>query len=98
MLEIACNKEWEDDQFNIGLDPYRAREFHDVELPAESAKVAHFCSMCGPKFCSMKISAEVRTYADELGTDVETARKKGMDEMSLKFEEMGSEIYVEAKE
>ena len=86
------------DQFNIGLDPYRAREFHDVELPAESAKVAHFCSMCGPKFCSMKISAEVRTYADELGTDVETARKKGMDEMSLKFEEMGSEIYVEAKE
>lgn len=86
------------DQFNIGLDPYRAREFHDVELPAESAKVAHFCSMCGPKFCSMKISAEVRTYADALGTDVETARKKGMDEMSLKFEEMGSEIYVEAKE
>lgn len=86
------------DQFNIGLDPERAREFHDVELPAESAKVAHFCSMCGPKFCSMKISAEVRTYADALGTDIETARKKGMDEMSLKFEEMGSEVYVEVKE
>lgn len=85
------------DQFNIGLDPERAREFHDVELPAESAKVAHFCSMCGPKFCSMKISAEVRTYADALGTDIETARKKGMHEMSLKFEEMRSEVYVEAK-
>jgi len=85
------------DQFNIGLDPERARDYHDETLPKESAKVAHFCSMCGPKFCSMKISAEVRTYADSIGTDVETAKQKGMEAMSLKFEEMGSEVYVEAK-
>ena len=84
------------DQFNIGLDPERAREYHDATLPAEAAKVAHFCSMCGPKFCSMKISAEVREYADTLGTDVETAKQQGMDEMSEKFKEMGSEVYVEA--
>jgi len=82
------------DQFNIGLDPERARDYHDETLPKESAKVAHFCSMCGPKFCSMKISAEVRTYADSLGTDVETAKQKGMEAMSLKFEEMGSQVYV----
>jgi len=84
------------DQFNIGLDPERAREYHDDTLPMEAAKVAHFCSMCGPKFCSMKISADVREYADSLGTDVETAKQKGMDEMSEKFKEMGSEVYVEA--
>jgi phosphomethylpyrimidine synthase len=65
-------------------------------MPMEAAKVAHFCSMCGPKFCSMKISAEVREYADELGTDVESAKQTGMDEMSMKFQEMGSEVYVEA--
>jgi phosphomethylpyrimidine synthase len=62
----------------------------------EAAKVAHFCSMCGPKFCSMKISADVREYADSLGTDVETAKQQGMDEMSMKFQEMGSQVYVEA--
>jgi phosphomethylpyrimidine synthase len=62
----------------------------------EAAKVAHFCSMCGPKFCSMKISAEVREYADNLGTDVETAKQHGMDAMSMTFKEMGSEVYVEA--
>lgn len=84
------------DQFNIGLDPERARDYHDETLPMEAAKVAHFCSMCGPKFCSMKISAEVQDYADSLGTDVNTAKQKGMDEMSLKFQEMGSEVYVEA--
>ncbi len=84
------------DQFNIGLDPERAREYHDDTLPMEAAKVAHFCSMCGPKFCSMKISADVREYADSLGTDVETAKQIGMDEMSEKFKEMGSEVYVEA--
>ncbi len=64
------------DQFNIGLDPERAREFHDEELPTESAKVAHFCSMCGPKFCSMKITQEVRDYADSLNTDVETENSR----------------------
>jgi phosphomethylpyrimidine synthase len=78
------------DQFNIGLDPDRAREYHDETMPMEAAKVAHFCSMCGPKFCSMKISTEVRDYADELEI------QKGMDEMSEKFQEMGSEVYVEA--
>jgi phosphomethylpyrimidine synthase len=82
------------DQFNIGLDPERAREFHDEELPMEASKVAHFCSMCGPKFCSMKISQEVRDYADELDTDIETAKRKGMDEMSEVFKEHGSEVYI----
>jgi phosphomethylpyrimidine synthase len=86
------------DQFNIGLDPDKAREFHDEELPQESAKVAHFCSMCGPKFCSMKISQEVRDYADNLGVDVEDAKKQGMDEMSQTFKEMGSEVYIEKKD
>ncbi len=78
------------DQFNIGLDPERAREYHDETMPMEAAKVAHFCSMCGPKFCSMKISADVREYADELEI------QQGMDDMSAKFKEMGSEVYVEA--
>ncbi len=82
------------DQFNIGLDPERAREFHDEELPMEASKVAHFCSMCGPKFCSMKISQEVRDYADDLDTDIETAKKKGMDEMSEVFKKHGSEVYI----
>ncbi len=86
------------DQFNIGLDPERAREFHDEELPTESAKVAHFCSMCGPKFCSMKITQEVRDYADSLNTDVETAKKQGMDEMSKTFKEKGGEVYIEVEE
>jgi phosphomethylpyrimidine synthase len=84
------------DQFNIGLDPDRAREYHDETMPMESAKVAHFCSMCGPKFCSMKISAEVREYADTLGTDIDTAKQKGMDEMSETFQKMGSEVYIDA--
>ncbi len=84
------------DQFNIGLDPERAIEYHDETMPMDSAKVAHFCSMCGPKFCSMKISAEVRNYAEELGTDVDTAKQQGMDEMSATFQAMGSEVYIEA--
>ena len=84
------------DQFNIGLDPDRAREYHDETMPMESAKVAHFCSMCGPKFCSMKISAEVREYAETLGTDIDTAKQKGMDEMSETFQKMGSEVYINA--
>jgi phosphomethylpyrimidine synthase len=78
------------DQFNIGLDPDRAREYHDETMPMEAAKVAHFCSMCGPKFCSMKISTEVRDYADELEI------QKGMDEMSEKFQELGGEVYIDA--
>lgn len=84
------------DQFNIGLDPERALEYHDDTMPMSAAKTAHFCSMCGPKFCSMKISQEVRDYADALGTDVETAKTQGMAEMSLTFKEKGSQVYVEA--
>ena len=82
---------WED-QFNLGLDPERAREYHDATLPAEGAKIAHFCSMCGPKFCSMKITQEVRDYAANLkaeGVDP----NKGMEEKSIEFRKRGSEIY-----
>jgi phosphomethylpyrimidine synthase len=83
---------WED-QFNLGLDPDRAREYHDETLPKDSAKVAHFCSMCGPHFCSMKISQDVREYAKEHGmTDVD-ALKKGMQEKSIQFIKQGAEIY-----
>jgi phosphomethylpyrimidine synthase len=83
---------WED-QFNIGLDPEKAREFHDETLPKESAKIAHFCSMCGPHFCSMKISQDVRDYAAEQGLSEEEALVKGMDEKSKQFLEEGADIY-----
>jgi phosphomethylpyrimidine synthase len=82
------------DQFNLSLDPDTAREFHDETLPKESAKVAHFCSMCGPHFCSMKITQEVRDYAKENNlTGDRAAIEKGMEEMSKTFVEKGSEIY-----
>ena len=107
---------WED-QFNLSLDPEMARSYHDETLPKESAKLAHFCSMCGPKFCSMKISQEVRDYAknqqdniDDKNSDKNIDKsneinisanisaneivKQGMDEMSEKFREMGSQVYV----
>ncbi len=84
---------WED-QFNLGLDPDTARAYHDETLPKDSAKVAHFCSMCGPKFCSMKISQEVRDYAAEKElSSVDSALEKGMSEMSEEFRKQGSEIY-----
>ena len=83
---------WED-QFNLGLDPETAREFHDETLPKEAHKTAHFCSMCGPKFCSMKISQEIRDAA-AAQNDVATA---GMAEMAEKFRDGGGEIYVETK-
>jgi len=83
---------WED-QFNLGLDPERARAFHDATLPAEAAKVAHFCSMCGPHFCSMKITEDVREYARELGLTPEEALKEGMENKSDEFREAGSSIY-----
>ena len=84
---------WED-QFNIGLDPEKAREFHDETLPKESAKVAHFCSMCGPHFCSMKISQDVRDYAAEKGIkDEQEALLKGMYEKSQQFVKEGADIY-----
>jgi phosphomethylpyrimidine synthase len=86
---------WED-QFNLGLDPEKAREFHDETLPKDSAKVAHFCSMCGPHFCSMKISQDVRDYAREHGMSEDEALNQGMQEKSVEFIEGGSEIYKKA--
>jgi thiamine biosynthesis protein ThiC len=83
---------WED-QFNLGLDPERAREFHDETLPAEGAKTAHFCSMCGPHFCSMKITEDVRRYAEEKGLAAEEALQQGMAEKSKEFVEAGAEVY-----
>jgi phosphomethylpyrimidine synthase len=86
---------WED-QFNLALDPEKARAFHDETLPKQSAKVAHFCSMCGPHFCSMKISQDVRDYAAEKGIDdAEHALKVGMDEKSKQFLDEGAAIYHE---
>jgi len=83
------------DQFNLSLDPVTARMFHDSTLPSEPAKVAHFCSMCGPKFCSMNITQEIREYAKEKNVTESEAAAKGMQEMSEKFKEMGAEIYHE---
>ncbi len=86
---------WED-QFNLALDPDTARDYHDETLPAQGAKVAHFCSMCGPKFCAMKITQDVREYAKNQGVTVETAFDKGMEEKSREFREAGSKIYQKA--
>ena len=107
---------WED-QFNLGLDPDTAREYHDETLPKDAHKVAHFCSMCGPKFCSMKITQDVRDYAASTNAGIsamaalerdpsrsaaasseKNIAEKGMAEMSMKFREMGAEVYVEAKD
>jgi phosphomethylpyrimidine synthase len=82
-----------DDQFNLGLDPERAREYHDATLPKDAHKVAHFCSMCGPKFCSMKITQEVRDYAAQQGVDEKAALEKGMAEKAGEFREQGGEVY-----
>ncbi|MBP7950869.1 MAG: phosphomethylpyrimidine synthase ThiC [Verrucomicrobiales bacterium] len=86
---------WED-QFNLSLDPVTAREFHDETLPQEGAKTAHFCSMCGPHFCSMKITEDVRKYAAEHGVTEQDALQKGMEEKSREFTEKGSELYAKA--
>jgi len=86
-----------DDQFNLGLDPEGSRAMHDETLPKEAHKVAHFCSMCGPKFCSMEITQQVRDYAAKLNETPEMAAKAGMEEMSEKFKEMGEKLYVEAE-
>ena len=92
---------WED-QFNLSLDPETARDFHDQTLPKEAHKVAHFCSMCGPKFCSMKITADVREYADGLSENEKADLEKqaeearaGMEAKSAEFVESGGQIYVE---
>ena len=92
---------WED-QFNLGLDPDTARTYHDETLPKEAHKVAHFCSMCGPKFCSMKITQDVRDYAASLGDNEKTAlgldvAQAGMKEMSDKFNAMGGQVYIDAE-
>jgi phosphomethylpyrimidine synthase len=89
LSEARFGFRWED-QFNLSLDPDTAREFHDETLPKEAHKLAHFCSMCGPKFCSMEITQQVRDYAAKLAE-----KEQGMAEMSAKFREMGSEVYVE---
>jgi phosphomethylpyrimidine synthase len=83
---------WED-QFNLGLDPDTARQFHDETLPKEAHKTAHFCSMCGPKFCSMKITQDVRDYAK-----AKEEAERGMVEMSAKFRDGGGHIEVPMKE
>ena len=86
---------WED-QFNLSLDPETAREFHDQTLPQEGAKSAHFCSMCGPHFCSMKITEDVRKFAAEQGVTEEEALKRGMEEKAKEFVEKGAEVYTKA--
>jgi phosphomethylpyrimidine synthase len=96
---------WED-QFNLGLDADTAVAYHDETLPKEAHKVAHFCSMCGPKFCSMKITQDVRDYAAGLSDNEkatlyppmsEDEAEKGMKEMSAKFKELGNEVYIDAE-
>jgi phosphomethylpyrimidine synthase len=86
---------WED-QFNLSLDPETAREFHDETLPAEGAKLAHFCSMCGPQFCSMKITEDVRKYAAEQNITENEALRRGMAEKSKEFVQKGAEVYVKS--
>ena len=83
---------WED-QFNLGFDPERARRFHDATLPSDNAKLAHFCSMCGPHFCSMKITEDVRAYAEQMGVTPEDALQQGMDSKSREFQQQGSSLY-----
>jgi phosphomethylpyrimidine synthase len=85
-----------DDQFNLGLDPEKAREFHDETLPKDSMKVAHFCSMCGPHFCSMKITQDVRDYAAKQGVSEIEALKQGMQTKAVEFVKKGVEIYLKA--
>jgi phosphomethylpyrimidine synthase len=83
---------WED-QFNLSLDPERAKSFHDETLPAQGAKVAHFCSMCGPHFCSMKITEDVREYAEKKNLDDKAAIQEGMKEKAEEFKKVGLQIY-----
>jgi len=98
--EVAGEVWWEQtsqfrwhDQFNLALDPDTAREYHDETLPSEGAKTAHFCSMCGPHFCSMKITEDVRKYAAQQNLSDEEALKAGMEQKAQEFVEAGAEIY-----
>ena len=110
--EARFDFRWQD-QFNLGLDPETAKDFHDETLPKDAHKVAHFCSMCGPKFCSMKITQDVRDYAATLNDNEkaslyptggqtidflsEEERAEGMADMSAKFKEMGENVYVDVE-
>ena len=85
-----------DDQFNLGLDPDKAKQFHDETLPQEGAKLAHFCSMCGPHFCSMKITQDVRDFAEKQGIDEKQALAKGMEQKAIEFVRQGAELYRKA--
>jgi len=85
-----------DDQFNLGLDPDKAKQFHDETLPQEGAKLAHFCSMCGPHFCSMKITQDVREYAEKRGVSEQEALQQGMEQKAIEFVKKGAEIYTKA--
>jgi len=87
---------WQD-QFNLGLDPETAKEYHDETLPKDSAKVAHFCSMCGPKFCSMKITQEVRDFAKQKGVAEAEALAQGMQTKAAEFQKGGGELYIPLK-
>ena len=82
-----------DDQFNLSLDPETAKDFHDETLPNKGAKIAHFCSMCGPRFCSMKITEDVRSYAAEKQLEETVALEAGMQEKSDEFRQSGSQLY-----
>jgi phosphomethylpyrimidine synthase len=97
LSEARFEFRWED-QFNLSLDPDSARAMHDETLPKDSAKVAHFCSMCGPKFCSMKITQDVRDYAAKLDLSHEEAIAHGMAEKGREFKAKGSEVYVAVEE
>ena len=92
LLKARFEFRW-NDQFNLSLDPDRARSYHDETLPSDGAKVAHFCSMCGPKFCSMKITDDIRKYAKDNGYGIEESIEKGMKLQSKKFKASGSAIY-----
>ncbi len=92
LSKVRFEFRWED-QFNLSLDPVTAREFHDETLPQESAKLAHFCSMCGPHFCSMKITEEVRKYAAENGSGAEGVVVNGMRAKASEFAKTGGEVY-----
>ena len=88
-----CSSDLWQDQFNLSLDPDTARDFHDETLPAPAAKGAHFCSMCGPHFCSMKITQDVRDFAAKHGVSDQEALKKGMEVKSIEFVKQGAEVY-----
>ncbi|MEK7758550.1 MAG: phosphomethylpyrimidine synthase ThiC, partial [Pseudomonadota bacterium] len=86
---------WED-QFNLCIDPDKASDFHDETMPKDAHKSAHFCSMCGPNFCSMKITQDVRDYAASLGVSEQEALKKGMEAKAVEFVKAGAEVYTKA--